>query len=152
MCVDNTPSSSYRWTYISFLRRLVFHQAQSSVRLPTAMDRLGGHPQKRAFHAHFHFNVVLFGLTNAPASFSNMMLRVLHPVLNKWAVVHLDRLLIYSISKEEYLKHVRSVLGILRRHGFAKLSKCSVQKEQTETCHIQERDPYERVPPTKRLN
>jgi hypothetical protein len=96
------------------------------------------HTHKTAFrcrYGHFEFNVVPFGLTNAPASFSNMMLKVLDPVLDKWVVVYLDDILIYSKTKAEHLKHLRSVLALLRQHGlYAKLSKCSFMQE--ETCRI----------------
>ena len=94
------------------------------------------HTHKTAFrcrYGHFEFNVVPFGLTNAPASFSNMMAKVLDPVLDKWVVVYLDDILIYSKTKAEHLKHLRSVLGLLRQHGlYAKLSKCSFMQEETE--------------------
>lgn len=94
------------------------------------------HTHKTAFrcrYGHFEFNVVPFGLTNAPASFSNMMLRVLDPVLDKWVVVYLDDILIYSKTKAEHLKHLRSVLALLRQHGlYAKLSKCSFMQDETE--------------------
>lgn len=94
------------------------------------------HTHKTAFrcrYGHFEFNVVPFGLTNAPASFSNMMLRVLDPALDKWVVVYLDDILIYSKTKAEHLKHLRSVLALLRQHGlYVKLSKCSFMQEETE--------------------
>jgi hypothetical protein len=94
------------------------------------------HTYKTAFHCwcgHFEFNVISFGLTNAPASFSNMMLKVLDPVLDKWIVVYLDNILIYSKTKAKHLQHVRSVLALLRQHGlYAKLSKCSFIQEETK--------------------
>ncbi|GJJ75505.1 hypothetical protein EMPS_07863 [Entomortierella parvispora] len=109
------------------------------------LDLLSGYHQQRIFephthktafrcrYGHFEFNVVPFGLTNAPASFSNMMLRVLDPVLDKWVVVYLDDLLIYSKTKKEHLQHLRSVLALLRKNGlYAKLSKCSFMQDETE--------------------
>jgi hypothetical protein len=109
------------------------------------LDLLSGYHQQRIFephthktafrcrYGHFEFNVVPFGLTNAPASFSNMMLRVLDPVLDKWVVVYLDDLLIYSKTKSEHLQHLRSVLALLRKNGlYAKLSKCSFMQDETE--------------------
>jgi hypothetical protein len=109
------------------------------------LDLLSGYHQQRIFephthktafrcrYGHFEFNVVPFGLTNAPASFSNMMLRVLDPVLDKWVVVYLDDLLIYSKTKAEHLQHLRSVLALLRKNGlYAKLSKCSFMQDETE--------------------
>jgi len=111
----------------------------------TKLDLLSGYHQQRIFDAHTHktafrcryghyeFNVVPFGLTNAPASFSNMMFKVLDPVLDKWVVVYLDDILIYSKTKQEHLAHVRSVLTLLRKNGlYAKLSKCSFMQEETE--------------------
>ena len=109
------------------------------------LDLLSGYHQQRLFephthktafrcrYGHFEFNVVPFGLTNAPASFSNMMMRVLDPVLDKWVVVYLDDLLIYSKTKAEHLQHLRSVLALLRKNGlYAKLSKCSFMQDETE--------------------
>jgi len=62
-----------------------------------------------------------------------MMLRVLDPVLDKWVVVYLDDLLIYSKTKREHLQHLRSVLALLRKNGlYAKLSKCSFMQDETE--------------------
>jgi hypothetical protein len=95
----------------------------------TKLDLLSGYHQQRiaeedthktAFrcrYGHFEFNVVPFGLTNAPASFSNMMLRVLDPVLDKWIFVYLNDILIYPRTEAEHLKHLRSVLALLRKHG-----------------------------------
>jgi hypothetical protein len=87
----------------------------------------GPHTHKTAFqcrYGHFEFNVIPFGLTNAPASFSNMMLRVLAPVLDKWVVVYLDDILIYSKTRAEHLKHLHSILALLHQYGlYAKLSK-----------------------------
>lgn len=111
----------------------------------TKLDLISGYHQQRIYephthktafrcrYGHFEFNVVPFGLTNAPASFSNMMLKVLDPVLDKWVVVYLDDILIYSKTKAEHLRHIRSVLALLRQHGlYAKLSKCSFMQEETE--------------------
>lgn len=111
----------------------------------TKLDLISGYHQQRIYephthktafrcrYGHFEFNVVPFGLTNAPAAFSNMMLKVLDPVLDKWVVVYLDDILIYSESKTEHLQHIRSVLKLLRQHRlYAKLSKCSFMQEETE--------------------
>ena len=55
-----------------------------------------------------------FGLTNAPASFQNMMNHVLREFIDKFVVVYLDDILIYSKSVEEHREHVRLVLQALR--------------------------------------
>ena len=62
-----------------------------------------------------------------------MMLKVFNPVLDKWVVIYLDDLLIYSKTKADHLRHLRSVLTLLRTNGlYVKLSKCSFMQEQTE--------------------
>lgn len=102
----------------------------------TKLDLISGYHQQRIYephthktafrcrYGHFEFNIVPFGLTNAPASFSNMILKVLDPVLDKWMVVYLDDILIYSKTKAKHLRHIRSVPALLRQHGlYAKLSE-----------------------------
>ena len=97
------------------------------------------HPEDRhktAFrtrYGHYEFNVVPFGLTNAPAAFSAMMRQALEPVLDRCVVLYLDDILIYSDNKEQHLKDLRAVLSLLRKAGlYAKLSKCSFMQEETE--------------------
>jgi hypothetical protein len=66
-----------------------------------------------------------FGLTNAPAFFMNMMNSVFMDYLDKFVVVFIDDILIYSQSEEEHTDHLRMVLQRLREHElYAKLSKC----------------------------
>jgi hypothetical protein len=66
-----------------------------------------------------------FGLTNAPAHFMYLMNSVFMPKLNKFVVVFIDDILIYSKSKEEHAYHLRIVLTWLREHQlYAKFSKC----------------------------
>ena len=87
----------------------------------------------RCRYGHYEFNVVPFGLTNAPASFSTMMFNVLDPVLDKCVVVYLDDILIYSKTKKEHLQHLQECCPILRQNGlYAKLSKCTFLQEETE--------------------
>ncbi|GJY97315.1 putative reverse transcriptase domain-containing protein [Tanacetum coccineum] len=69
----------------------------------------------RMRYGHFEFTVMPFGLTNAPAMFMDLMNRVCRPYLDKFVIVFIDDLLIYSKSKEEheaYLKHVVNSEGI----------------------------------------
>jgi hypothetical protein len=83
--------------------------------------------QKTAFktcYGHFEFVVMLFGLTNAPAIFMDLMNRIFRSYLDKFIVVFIDDILIY-FSQIEHEHHLREVLEILRRNKlFAKLSKC----------------------------
>jgi hypothetical protein len=66
-----------------------------------------------------------FRLTNAPAFFMNLMNNVFMDYLDKFVVVFIDDILIYSQSEEEHVDHLRKVLQRLREHQlYAKLSKC----------------------------
>ncbi|WVZ51260.1 hypothetical protein U9M48_002419 [Paspalum notatum var. saurae] len=67
-----------------------------------------------------------FGLTNAPAFFMYMMNSVFMNELDKFVVVFIDDILIYSKSEEEHKQHLRIVLNRLREHKlYAKFSKCA---------------------------
>ena len=62
---------------------------------------------------------------NAPAAFMDLMNRVFKPFLDKFVVVFIDDVLVYSSSEELHAKHLRLVLEVLQAHWlYAKLSKC----------------------------
>ncbi|KAD6796277.1 hypothetical protein E3N88_07173 [Mikania micrantha] len=66
-----------------------------------------------------------FGLTNAPAVFMDLMNRVCRPSLDKFVIVFIDDILIFSKRKEEHEQHLMLVLEILReKRLYAKFSKC----------------------------
>ena len=73
----------------------------------------------------YEYTVMSFGLTNAPATFSRLMNSVFMEYLDKFVVVYLDDILVYSKSKEEHEEHLRCVLNKLRENRlYAKFSKC----------------------------
>ena len=75
----------------------------------------------RTIYGHYEFNVVPFGLTNAPTTFMCLM----NNYLDKLFLVFLDDILIYSKDEEEHANHLRMALQVLREHQiYAKLSKC----------------------------
>jgi len=87
-----------------------------------------GHEWKTAFrtrYGSFEYLVMPFGLTNAPATFQNFMNDILRNLVDRFLVVYLDDILIYSENEEEHKKHVQEVLTRLRKHELhAKPEKC----------------------------
>jgi hypothetical protein len=73
----------------------------------------------------YEYTVMSFGLTNAPAFFMYLMNSVFMDYLDKFVVVFIDDILIYSQSEEEHVEHLKMVLQRLQEHQlYAKLSKC----------------------------
>ncbi|XP_070022617.1 uncharacterized protein [Nicotiana sylvestris] len=69
--------------------------------------------------------VMSFGLTNAPATFMDLMNRVFKPFLESFVIVFIDDILVYSRSQEDHAVHLRAVLQTLQQHQlYAKFSKC----------------------------
>ena len=68
---------------------------------------------------------MLFGLTNAPTAFMGLMNKVFQQYLDRFVIVFIDDILVYSKSKEEHGRHLTLVLRKLREHRlYAKFSKC----------------------------
>jgi hypothetical protein len=79
----------------------------------------------------FEYLVMTFGLTNAPSHFTNLMNSVFMPELDKFVVVFIDDILIYSKNEEEHAKHLRIVLTRLREHQlYVKFNKCAFWLEE----------------------
>ena len=114
----------------------LFDQLQVS-RVYSKIDLRSGYHQlrvqesdvpKTAFktrYGHYEFLVMPFGLTNAPEAFMDLMNRVFQPYLDRFIIVFIDDILVYSCSLKEHSEHLRIVFQTLReRQLYAKLSKC----------------------------
>ncbi|GJR62531.1 putative reverse transcriptase domain-containing protein, partial [Tanacetum coccineum] len=78
----------------------------------------------RTRYGHYEFQVMPFGLTNALAVFMDLMNRVCKSYLDKFVIVFIDDILIYSKSKQEHEEHLKSILELLKKEElYAKLSK-----------------------------
>ena len=79
----------------------------------------------RTRYGHYEYLVMPFGVTNAPAIFMDYMNRIFHQFLDRFVVVFIDDILVYSKSYSEHEVHLRLVLQILQeRKLYAKFSKC----------------------------
>ncbi|GKD67810.1 putative reverse transcriptase domain-containing protein [Tanacetum coccineum] len=79
----------------------------------------------RTRYGHYEFQVMPFGLTNAHDIFTDLMNRVCKPYLDKFVIVFIDDILIYSRNEEEHANHLRIILELLRKEElYAKFSKC----------------------------
>ncbi|GJR51364.1 hypothetical protein Tco_1401885 [Tanacetum coccineum] len=79
----------------------------------------------RTRYGHYEFQVMPFGLTNAPAMFMDLMNQVCKPYLDKFVIVFIDDILIYSKSKQEHEEHLKIILELLKKEElYAKFSKC----------------------------
>nr|GEU40398.1 hypothetical protein [Tanacetum cinerariifolium] len=72
----------------------------------------------RTRYGHYKFQVIPFGLTNAPTVFMDLMNRVCKPYLDKFVIVFIDEILIYSKSEEEHAEHLKLILEFLKKEEF----------------------------------
>ncbi|GJX43557.1 putative reverse transcriptase domain-containing protein [Tanacetum coccineum] len=78
----------------------------------------------RTRYGHFEFTVMPFGLTNAPAIFMDLMNRVCKPYLDKFVIVFIDDILIYSKSEKDHEHHLRTILDLLKKEKLFAKSQC----------------------------
>ncbi|GJV74871.1 putative reverse transcriptase domain-containing protein [Tanacetum coccineum] len=124
-CQDNSRNSK---TYVSFdqVYRLriddLFDKLQGSQFFSKIDLRSGYHQLRvqednipktaiRTRYGYFEFTVMPFGLTNAPAVFMDLMNRVCRPYLDKFVIVFIDDILIYSKTQEEHVEHLKHVIN-----------------------------------------
>ncbi|GJT16228.1 reverse transcriptase domain-containing protein [Tanacetum coccineum] len=79
----------------------------------------------RTRYEHYKFRVMPFGLTNAPVVFMDLMNRVCKPYLDKFVIVFIDDIIIYSHNEKEHEEHLKTILELLKKEElYAKFSKC----------------------------
>nr|GEV75101.1 putative reverse transcriptase domain-containing protein [Tanacetum cinerariifolium] len=75
-------------------------------------------------YGHYEFQVMPFGLTNVPAVFMDLMNRVYKPYLDKFVIVFINDILIYSKNEKEHKEHLKAILELLKKEKlYAKFSK-----------------------------
>jgi hypothetical protein len=88
---------------------------------PDDVDKTGFNSR----YGHYEFLVLPFGLCNAPATFMALMQRVFHDCVDKFVIVYMDDILVYSKTAQDHAQHIRHVLQLLRKNElYAKRSKC----------------------------
>jgi hypothetical protein len=80
-------------------------------------------------HGLFEWLVMPVGLCNAPTTFMHVMNDVFRPFLDDFVIVHLDKILVFSRTWDEHVRHVKKILDTLQREKlYVKLSKCEFGK------------------------
>nr|GFB47026.1 putative reverse transcriptase domain-containing protein [Tanacetum cinerariifolium] len=69
----------------------------------------------RTRYGHYEFQVMPFRLTNAPAVFMDLINRVCKPYLDKFVIVFIDYILIYSKNEKEHKEHLKAILELLKK-------------------------------------
>jgi hypothetical protein len=138
LCVDYCPlnevtiKNKYPLSRIDLLfDQLARAKVFSKIDLRSGYHQIKIRPEdipKTAFttrYGLYEYLVMSFGLTNALAHFMYLMNSIFMPELDKFVIVFIDDILVYSKNKEEHAEHLRIVLSRLREHQFyAKFSKC----------------------------
>ena len=95
----------------------------------------GDEPKKACVtkYGSFEFLVMPFGLTNAPTTFCTLINKVLQPFLDRFIVVYLDEIVVYSTTLEEHAQHLQQVLQVLRDNElYLKMEKCLFAQWEVE--------------------
>jgi len=138
MCVDHRPLNAITIKNKYLLPRInILFDQLSKAKVFSKIDLRSGYHQikirpedipKTAFSTRYglyEYLVMSFGLTNAPAYFMYLMNSVFMIELDKFMVVFIDDILVYSENAEDHEEHLRVVLTRLREHKlYAKFSKC----------------------------
>jgi hypothetical protein len=146
MCMDYRPlnevmiKNKYPLPRIDILfDQLIGARVFSKIDLRSGYHQIRIRPEdipKTAFttrYGLFEYLVMSFGLTNVPAHFTYLMNSVFMPELDKFVVVFIDDILIYSKNEEEHARHLQIVLTRLREHQlYAKFSKCAFWLEEIQ--------------------
>ncbi|GKB11345.1 putative reverse transcriptase domain-containing protein [Tanacetum coccineum] len=88
----------------------------------------------RTRYGHYEFQVMSFGLTNAPAVFMNLMNCVCKPFLDKFVIVFIDDILIYSKNKKEHEEHLKGNSGIAKERGVGDKQEAAFQLSKHKLC------------------
>nr|GEZ22267.1 putative reverse transcriptase domain-containing protein [Tanacetum cinerariifolium] len=111
-----------------FLEDLLGSSVNSKIDLRSGYHQLRFHEEdipKTAFrtrYGHYEFQVMPFGFTNASAIFMDLMNRVCKQYLDKFVIVFIDDILIYSMNKEEHEEHLNLILELLKKEELSWLS------------------------------
>jgi hypothetical protein len=146
MCVDYRPLNEVTIKNKYPLPRIdILFDQLTGARVFSKIDLRSGYHQirirpedipKTAFTTRYglcEYLVMSSGLTNAPAHFTYLMNLVFMPELDKFVVVFIVDILIYSKNEEEHARHLRIVLTRLREHQlYAKFSKCAFCPEEIQ--------------------
>ncbi|GJS25231.1 putative reverse transcriptase domain-containing protein [Tanacetum coccineum] len=81
----------------------------------------------RTRYGHFEFQVMPFGLANAPAVFMDLMNQVCKPYLDKFVIVFIDDILVYSKDEEEHGKHLKITLELLKEERFVHVDPAKIE-------------------------
>nr|GEW30590.1 putative reverse transcriptase domain-containing protein [Tanacetum cinerariifolium] len=112
------------------LNKLTVKNHYPHTRIDDMFDQLQGSWTR---YGNFEFTVMPFRLTNAPAIFMDLMNRVCRPYLDKFVIVFIGDILIYSKSKEEHEVHLKLILELLKKKKlFEKFSKCKFWLQEKE--------------------